>query len=98
MTTIEVNGDKIIVKGHSGYDTIGKDIVCAAISVLTEATYNYLVALGNKVAKEEGDAAFIIDIEHIDSAGEKIVGSFKEMVDDIASQYPENVRRIKWKN
>lgn len=95
MTTIQVNEEKIIVKGHSGYDTIGKDIVCAAISVLSEATYNYLVALGNEVVKEEGDAAFIIDIRHVDSAGKKIVGSFIEMVDDIASQYPKNVRRIK---
>lgn len=95
MTTIEVNEEKIIVKGHSGYDKIGKDIVCAAISVLSEATYNYLLAIGNEVEEEEGDAVFIINIKHLNNAGKKIVESFIQMVDDIASQYPEYVRRIK---
>jgi len=42
MTKVEFfrkeNGDitKYIVKGHTGYDDHGKDIVCAAISVLAQ--------------------------------------------------------------
>lgn len=95
MTTIQVSDKQIIIKGHSGYDEPGKDIVCAAISTLSDATYNYLAALGNKVNKVEGDALFVINIEYINNSSRRILGTFIKMVDDIAEQYPENVRRIK---
>lgn len=97
MTTIQVTDKQVIVKGHSGYDVVGKDIVCAAISTLTEATYNYLAAIGNRVRKVENeeDAVFIINIDYISNSGRRILGSFIQMVDDIASQYPDYVRRIK---
>ena len=94
MTTIGINSDWIVVKGHSGYDTIGKDIVCAAISTLTEATFNYLVATNNKVEKHDGDGLFIIRIDRLNKAGKEIIEAFKEMVKDIESQYPNNVRRV----
>ena len=95
MTTIQVSEKQIIVKGHSGYAEPGKDIVCAAISTLTEATYNYMFALGCRVHKIEDEALFIINIEFINNTGRRIVGSFIKMIDDIAEQYPEYVRRIK---
>lgn len=96
MTTIGINSDWIIVRGHSGYAEPGKDIVCAAISTLTEATYNYLVATDNKVVSTDPDAEglFIIRIDKLNKAGKKIIESFIQMVDDIASQYPENLRRL----
>lgn len=96
MTTIGISDDWIIVKGHSGYAEFGKDIVCAAISVLSEATYNYLVATGNKVAVlDDEDGLYVIRIDKLNESGKNILKSFKEMVDDIASQYPENVRSVK---
>lgn len=33
----------LVVNGHSGYDDIGKDIVCAAVSSLTIAAINGLL-------------------------------------------------------
>lgn len=33
----------LVVNGHSGYDDIGKDIVCAAVSTLTIAAINGLL-------------------------------------------------------
>ena len=40
---IEINDDKIIrelvLKGHSRYDEYGKDIVCAAVSILVYTAY-----------------------------------------------------------
>ena len=100
MTTVGINSDWIIVRGHSGYAEPGKDIVCAAISTLTEATYNYLIATDNKVASTDPDAEglFIIRIDKLNKAGKKIIESFIQMVDDIASQYPENLRRLLWKS
>ena len=95
MTNIKITKNSIIVEGHSGYAEVGKDIVCAAISTLTEATYNYLVATDNKVeSSPDTDGLFIIKIDELNQAGEKIIKSFEEMIDDIASQYPENVRKV----
>ena len=37
MIEIEIEKGKIAVKGHAGYDEIGKDIVCAAVSTLFQA-------------------------------------------------------------
>lgn len=95
MTTIGVNSDWIIARGHSGYNEIGKDIVCAAISTLMEATYNYLIATDNKVEKsDEDDALFIIRLDKLNESGKKIVKSFIEMIEDIGNQYPKNVRLV----
>ena len=41
------------VKGHAGYDEYGKDIVCAAVSVLT-------VNMANSVEKFTDDGLFFI--------------------------------------
>ena len=96
MTTIEIKEDIIRVYGHSGYAPIGKDIVCAAISTLTEATYNYLVATKNKVNNEESNGVYIIHLEQLNKQGQAIIESFIDMVQDLINQYPKYIswRRI----
>ena len=96
MTIIEIRENEISIKGHSGYAEEGKDIVCAAISTLSEATYNYLVATKNKVNIEESDALYVIHIEELNEQGKAIISSFKGMINDIENQYPKYVmwRRI----
>lgn len=94
MTTITIKNNKIEIKGHSGYAKKGSDIVCAAISTLIEATYNYLKATGNVVKMTSNDGYFFILIETININGENILKSFTEMIDDLAMQYPKNLERI----
>lgn len=94
MTTVKIDGNKIVVKGHSEYDEKGRDIVCAAISVLTEATYNYLKATENNVGMTAMDGYFFMVIEEINENGKNIVSSFIDMVDDLVKQYPKNIERI----
>lgn len=36
MTKIQVGEDGITVSGHTGYSDVGQDIVCSAISTLTQ--------------------------------------------------------------
>lgn len=94
MTTITIKNNKIEIKGHSGYAKKGSDIVCAAISTLTEATYNYLKATGNVVKMTSNDGYFFMLIEIININGKSILKSFTEMIDDLAKQYPKNLERI----
>lgn len=95
MTTIKVSDDFIEVKGHSYYAESGKDIVCSAISVLSEATYNYLKCTKNKVSTEERDGYYKILLEELNEPGKAIKMEFIRMVDEIAKDYPRNVRRKK---
>ena len=94
MTTIEIKEDIVRVYGHSGYAPIGKDIVCAAISTLTEATYNYLVATKNKVNNEESNGVYIINLVELNKAGKAIIESYINMVQDLINQYP---KYLKWR-
>lgn len=94
MTTIDVKEDIIRVYGHSGYAPIGKDIVCAAISTLTEATYNYLVATKNQVNNEESNGVYIIHLVELNKQGEAIIRSFIDMIQDLIKQYP---KYLKWR-
>jgi uncharacterized protein YsxB (DUF464 family) len=88
MTTIDMRENIIRVYGHSGYAERGHDIVCAAISTLTEATYNYLVATKNKVNNQESNGVYIINIEALNKQGKAIIDSFIDMVQDLINQYP----------
>lgn len=91
MTIIETNKKSIYVHGHSGYGTYGNDIVCAAISTLTEATYNYLEATNNQVHNYCDDGEFTIILDKLNKNGKQIVEKFKEMIKDLESQYPKNI-------
>lgn len=92
MTIVTLGNGYVEVKGHSGYAEYGKDIVCAAISTLVEATYNYLLATKNKVEKDDDDGLFIIETkEPLNKAGERIFNEFKSMIYDLSIQYPNNI-------
>lgn len=46
---------KIEVKGHSGYDEIGKDIVCSSVSTALILTINLLEKLNVKFSYQSDD-------------------------------------------
>ena len=93
MTSINIKDKYIEVKGHSGYAPMGYDIVCSAISTLSQATYNYLEAVGNEVDMESSDAYLkIIFKSELNKSGEEIVNSFEEMVKDLEGQYKDYIK------
>ena len=93
MTLIDIKAKYIEVKGHSGYAPIGSDIVCAAISTLIQATYNYLEATGNDVEAESLDGYFkIIFKSELNRPGNYIVERFIDMAEDLESQYKEYIK------
>ena len=64
MIDITVQPDKITVSGHAGYAEPGKDIVCAAISTLTQvliASVEELTAAKIKTAVPSGYADIVIE-------------------------------------
>ena len=95
MTTITLGKYYIKVEGHSGYAEKGKDIVCAAISTLIEATYNYLLATHNQVMKIDDDGLFVIESKEINVSGKQIFNAFESMIMDLSNHYSQYIRIIK---
>lgn len=65
MIRVEVTRDKrkcikkVMVRGHSGYDDIGKDIVCAAVSGIVQTAVLGLTELLNISISLEMDEGFM---------------------------------------
>lgn len=101
MTNVSIEREKDIivvsVLGHADYDTSGKDIVCAALSAITQSllqTLRYYEANGKcklLVAKENDGAVFfsfgIMDENCIEPLLNMAVIGYQTL----ALSYPENV-------
>lgn len=93
MTTIDISDDYVYVTGHSGYAEKGYDIVCSAISVLTESLDRYLRVTGNQVESTKGDGQYTIHLIALNNAGKAIKEEYEKMLDEIINEYSEYVRR-----
>ena len=93
MIDITVQPDKITVSGHAEYAEPGKDIVCAAISTLSQvfvASVEELTAAQIKTAQTGGYMEIVI--EESTERAQVLLDSFLLGCRMIADQYPDNVR------
>ncbi|MBR1586129.1 MAG: ribosomal-processing cysteine protease Prp [Clostridia bacterium] len=83
-------------RGHAGFAAYGKDIVCAAVSVLTTTCVNALETVAGvqaKVRAEEGD----MDVSLPPDAGrdaQVIMEAMRQGLRDIADAYPKHLQLI----
>jgi uncharacterized protein YsxB (DUF464 family) len=96
MTTIDVGEDYIHVFGHSGYAPEGLDIVCCAISTLTESLDRYLRVTQNQVESSSDDGEYTIYLNKINATGKSLIDEYNRMIDEIIKDYPRYVRRINY--
>ena len=93
MIKVLVEKDKIIIKGHAGYNDFGKDIVCSAVSSIVTTSINSILAL-----KNDG-------IKFSDKSGEVIISDIKDykevdvllkvmlnLLSDLSKNYPDNIK------
>ena len=93
MIDITVQPDRITVSGHAEYAEPGKDIVCAAISTLSQvfvASVEELTAAQIKTAQMGGYMEIVI--EESTERAQVLLDSFLLGCRMIADQYPDNVR------
>lgn len=93
MIEISKSGDRITIQGHAGYAEPGKDIVCAAISTLTQvfiASVEELTAARIKYAVSGGEAD--IDLQESTERAQVLLDSFLLGCQMVADEYPEYVR------
>lgn len=96
MTTIKVakEGMRTVVsiEGHTQFAKTGKDIVCAATSMLSYTLANNLLAeCGAKV--DVADGAMVIDVKGFKAR--RIIKTMLTGYEMLAKSYPKNVRVMK---
>ncbi len=84
---------KITFKGHAGYDELGKDIVCAAVSSTMLCTVNAILLLnGNSIETFEYDNKFVIDVLSNDNITIKLLENMLRCLKSLEEKYPQNIR------
>jgi hypothetical protein len=87
-------------KGHAGYAVFGKDIVCAAVSILVINTINSLETLANEdlIVNADEDTGFIdCKFNHkINAQSKLLIDSMILGLKSIAEQYGKKHLRLKF--
>ena len=90
MLLIEINVTRtgLTVYGHAGYAEIGNDIICAAVSALTQGLVHSLKALTNdEISYHIADGHIDIEYKNLSEQGYLLVDSFFIAVSDIQQSY-----------
>lgn len=93
MIRITAGREKIMLTGHAGYAPKGQDIVCAAVSALTENLKCSIERLTHSsVGFFDDRSHYEIVPYHLDYAGTVLLSSYILGLSDIAETYPKYVQ------
>ena len=94
VVTVSITG--ITVDGHAGYAETGKDIICAAVSVLTQGLVHSLEALTDDEISYHIEKGHVdINYKDLSEKGCLLVDSFFIAVSDIQNAYGNQYVQIK---
>lgn len=96
----ERNIQRISIKGHANYAKHGEDIVCSAISFLSQTTLNGLIeVLKADVDYEINDEGFlsfnINKNEHKKNTIKALLDTFELGIESLLEEYAEYVKLVK---
>lgn len=95
MTVVSVRKDEIKISGHAGYAEAGKDIVCAAVTTLTQTLIRSLEDLArDKIQYEISPGRVDIHFKNLSEDGKLLVDSFFLGICGIEQDFPEHVKII----
>jgi len=96
MIVARFEQNKVELSGHAGYAPKGQDIVCASVSALFGALVLSLDKYASKAYRSDiGADKSVIEWDFgLDAVGRLLIACFKDALEDIESQYPENVRVV----
>ena len=84
MITVTITENGLTIDGHAGYAEIGKDIVCAAVSSLTQGLIHSLKALtDDEISYRVASGHAEITYKDLSERGKLLVDSFFIAVSDI---------------
>ena len=84
---------KVTIKGHAMYDDYGKDIVCSGVSSVVITTVNAILLFGKDfISYENSKDKFEIIINENNEITDKLLENMLNMLNDIESDYPKNIK------
>lgn len=93
MIAVNVRLDGITIEGHAGYAEIGKDIVCAGVTALTENLVKSIESLtSDKIQYDISPGKADIHYRNLSEAGKLLVDSFFLGICLIADDFPEYIK------
>lgn len=93
MIVVNINEEKITLDGHAGYAEHGKDIVCAAVTALTQTMVHSIKALTEDEPEYTAcPGKFEMEIKNLSEKSKTLVDSFFIGICKIAEEFPECVK------
>ena len=93
MFVVHINEENITLDGHAGYAEPGKDIVCAAVTALTQTMVHSIKALTeDKPEYTVSPGKFEMEIKDLSEKSKTLVDSFFIGICKIAEEFPEHVK------
>ena len=92
MIKINIKKDEITIRGHSGYDEFGSDIVCASVSSICITTVNALLSIDEDcILYEEHDGYLNIKIKKHSEVIDKLINNMVNLLKELQNQYKKNI-------
>ena len=93
MIVVRVREDGVTMSGHAGFAGVGKDIICAGVTSLTQTLIKSMNDLTeDKIEYEMSSGRADIKYRDLSEAGKLLVDSFFIGICLIADEFPEHVR------
>lgn len=95
MIKINITKNKITIKGHSGYDEIGKDIVCSSVSSIVITSINAIMRIDNKSITYNQDEGFVeINVLKHSEIIDILILNMNELLKELQKQYNKYIEII----
>lgn len=95
MIKVYKTSNYIVLLGHANYAPIGQDIICSAISILTQNLIQSIETLTNDTITYDMKPGEVhIYYEDLSDYAQILVDSFFVGIQSIADEYPNNVQIV----
>lgn len=95
MIEVSVRKDEITVAGHAGFAPEGQDIICAAVSTLTQTLIKSIEDLtDDRIQYRISPGRVDIDYGNLSEQSRTLIDSFFVGIYMIANEYPDYVRIV----
>ncbi len=96
MIKIEIENNKIEIKGHANYDDYGKDIVCASVSSIVITTINAIIEFDpESIYYEDLNNRILIKKLKDDDITNKLINNMIELLEELEKSYKDNIKIIR---
>ena len=96
MIKVEIENNKIEIKGHANYDDYGKDIVCASVSSIVITTINAIIEFDpESIYYEDLNNRILIKKLKDDDITNKLINNMIELLEELEQSYKDNIKIIR---